>query len=95
MSEHNRDSGLGPKIPLSTRPRAEVGTDHLESVKQRFPAPCVCVFSSIAETESTDDDKIISYHWEELKGPLREEKVSSDTAILTLTNLVPGNYTFR
>lgn len=55
----------------------------------------VCAFSSIIETESTDDDKIVSYHWEELKGPLREEKVSSDTAILTLTNLVPGNYTFR
>ncbi|NWW31882.1 K319L protein, partial [Panurus biarmicus] len=45
-------------------------------------------------SKSTDDDKIISYHWEELKGPLREEKVSSDTPILTLTNLVPGNYTF-
>uniref|UniRef100_A0A8B9SQ09 KIAA0319 like n=1 Tax=Anas platyrhynchos TaxID=8839 RepID=A0A8B9SQ09_ANAPL len=45
-------------------------------------------------SQSTDDDKIVSYHWEELKGPLREEKVSSDTAILTLTNLVPGNYTF-
>lgn len=55
----------------------------------------MCVFSSITETESTDDDKIISYHWEELKGPLREEKVSSDADILTLTNLVPGNYTFR
>ncbi|NWR23411.1 K319L protein, partial [Emberiza fucata] len=45
-------------------------------------------------SKSTDDDKIISYHWEELKGPLREEKVSSDTPILRLTNLVPGNYTF-
>ncbi|KAG8143073.1 hypothetical protein E2320_000354, partial [Naja naja] len=45
--------------------------------------------------ESTDDDKIVSYHWEELKGPLREEKVSADTDILELTNLVPGNYTFR
>nr|XP_048681425.1 dyslexia-associated protein KIAA0319-like protein homolog isoform X2 [Caretta caretta] len=45
-------------------------------------------------TESTDDDKIVSFHWEELKGPLREEKVSTDTAILKLTNLVPGNYTF-
>ncbi|NXS59771.1 K319L protein, partial [Brachypteracias leptosomus] len=45
-------------------------------------------------SQSTDDDRIVSYHWEELKGPLREEKVSSDTPILTLTNLVPGNYTF-
>ncbi|XP_069478696.1 dyslexia-associated protein KIAA0319-like protein homolog [Ambystoma mexicanum] len=45
-------------------------------------------------SQSKDDDKIVSYHWEELKGPLREEKVSADTAILKLTNLVPGNYTF-
>ncbi|KAJ1176876.1 hypothetical protein NDU88_002143 [Pleurodeles waltl] len=45
-------------------------------------------------SQSKDDDKIVSYRWEELKGPLREEKVSADTAILKLTNLVPGNYTF-
>nr|XP_006126021.1 dyslexia-associated protein KIAA0319-like protein homolog isoform X2 [Pelodiscus sinensis] len=45
-------------------------------------------------SQSTDDDRIVSFHWEELKGPLREEKVSTDTAILKLTNLVPGNYTF-
>uniref|UniRef100_A0A452HH29 PKD domain-containing protein n=1 Tax=Gopherus agassizii TaxID=38772 RepID=A0A452HH29_9SAUR len=45
-------------------------------------------------SQSTDDYKIVSFHWEELKGPLREEKVSTDTAILKLTNLVPGNYTF-
>lgn len=45
--------------------------------------------------ESTDDDKVVTWHWEEVKGPLREEKVSADTPILTLTNLVPGNYTFR
>lgn len=45
-------------------------------------------------SQSKDDDKIISYYWEEVKGPLREEKVSADTAILKLTNLIPGNYTF-
>lgn len=46
-------------------------------------------------SESTDDDKVVAWHWEEVKGPLREEKVSADTQILTLTGLVPGNYTFR
>ncbi|XP_058534714.1 dyslexia-associated protein KIAA0319-like protein homolog [Ochotona princeps] len=45
-------------------------------------------------SQSTDDDKIVQYHWEELKGPLREEKISEDTAILKLSKLVPGNYTF-
>lgn len=46
-------------------------------------------------TESTDDDKVVAWLWEEVKGPLREEKVSADTQVLTLKNLVPGNYTFR
>lgn len=46
-------------------------------------------------TESTDDDKVVAWHWEEVKGPLREEKVIADTPVLTLTNLVHGNYTFR
>lgn len=45
--------------------------------------------------ESTDDDKVVAWLWEEIKGPLREEKVSANTSFLTLTNLVPGNYTFR
>lgn len=45
--------------------------------------------------ESTDDDKVVAWHWEEVKGPLREEKVSADTIVLTLKSLVPGNYTFR
>uniref|UniRef100_A0A6Q2X2K4 PKD domain-containing protein n=1 Tax=Esox lucius TaxID=8010 RepID=A0A6Q2X2K4_ESOLU len=45
-------------------------------------------------SQSTDDDKVVTWHWEEVKGPLREEKVSADTQILTLTGLVPGNYTF-
>uniref|UniRef100_W5MFC4 KIAA0319 n=1 Tax=Lepisosteus oculatus TaxID=7918 RepID=W5MFC4_LEPOC len=46
-------------------------------------------------SQSTDDDKIVSYHWEEVTGPLREQKASADTAILHLYDLVPGNYTFR
>lgn len=52
-------------------------------------------YGVVYSSESTDDDKIVVWHWEEVKGPLREEKVSADTPILTLTNLVPGNYTFR
>ena len=56
----------------------------------------VLVMSGLSPpAESTDDERIVKWHWEEVKGPLREEKVSADTDILTLTNLVPGNYTFR
>uniref|UniRef100_A0AC11DS74 KIAA0319 n=1 Tax=Ovis aries TaxID=9940 RepID=A0AC11DS74_SHEEP len=46
-------------------------------------------------SQSTDDTKIVSYHWEEVNGPSREEKTSADSAVLHLSNLVPGNYTFR
>ncbi|XP_064453160.1 dyslexia-associated protein KIAA0319 homolog isoform X4 [Mirounga angustirostris] len=44
--------------------------------------------------ESTDDTKIVNYHWEEISGPFREE-TPTDSPVLHLSNLVPGNYTFR
>uniref|UniRef100_A0A4W3ISM2 KIAA0319 like n=1 Tax=Callorhinchus milii TaxID=7868 RepID=A0A4W3ISM2_CALMI len=59
---------------------------------QEISLPTTSTF--IDGSQSTDDDKIIRYEWEEVKGPLREEKVSANTPILKLTNLVPGNYTF-
>ncbi|XP_058411141.1 dyslexia-associated protein KIAA0319 homolog isoform X5 [Diceros bicornis minor] len=46
-------------------------------------------------SQSTDDTNIVSYHWEEINGPLGEEKTSADSPVLHLSNLVPGNYTFR
>ncbi|MEE6464784.1 hypothetical protein FKM82_006354 [Ascaphus truei] len=45
--------------------------------------------------ESADDDNIFSYHWEEIKGPVREQKASGDSPVLHLSDLVIGNYTFR
>uniref|UniRef100_A0A8C8D2Q8 PKD domain-containing protein n=1 Tax=Oncorhynchus tshawytscha TaxID=74940 RepID=A0A8C8D2Q8_ONCTS len=60
----------------------------------RFFAPLLPPLAVCGPSESTDDDKVVAWHWEEVKGPLREEKVSADTQILTLTGLVPGNYTF-
>ncbi|XP_066268717.1 dyslexia-associated protein KIAA0319-like protein isoform X2 [Branchiostoma lanceolatum] len=46
-------------------------------------------------SQSTDDDGIVDYHWEEVKGPLREEKASGEESILRLNNLIPGSYVFR
>ena len=45
-------------------------------------------------SESSDDDKLVAWRWEEVKGPLRDEKVTGNTPILTLSRLVPGSYTF-
>ncbi|XP_033072271.1 dyslexia-associated protein KIAA0319 homolog isoform X1 [Trachypithecus francoisi] len=46
-------------------------------------------------SQSTDDTEIVSYHWEEINGPFIEEKTSVDSPILRLSNLDPGNYSFR
>lgn len=55
----------------------------------------ILICFSLIHVESIDDMKIVSYHWEEIKGPLREQKASADTPVLHLSKLVPGNYTFR
>ncbi|XP_032854817.1 dyslexia-associated protein KIAA0319 homolog isoform X2 [Tyto alba] len=60
---------------------------------QEVSLPTTSTF--IDGSQSMDDMKIVSYHWEEVKGPLREQKASADTPVLHLSNLVPGNYTFR
>ncbi|XP_071306845.1 dyslexia-associated protein KIAA0319 homolog isoform X1 [Agelaius tricolor] len=60
---------------------------------QEVSLPTTSTF--IDGSQSIDDVKIVSYHWEEIKGPLREQKASADTPVLHLSNLVPGNYTFR
>lgn len=45
--------------------------------------------------ESTDDAEIVSYHWEEVDGPFLGEAFLDDSPLLRLSNLDPGNYTFR
>lgn len=46
-------------------------------------------------TDSTDDDKIVKYQWEEKSGPLQEHQLKDDTAMLTLKDLAPGSYLFE
>ncbi|NXO43113.1 K319L protein, partial [Locustella ochotensis] len=82
-------------VNVTVNPKPRVNQPPVAIVSPPFQEISLPTISTLIDgSKSTDDDKIISYHWEELKGPLREEKVSSDSAILTLTNLVPGNYTF-
>ncbi|NXA60125.1 K319L protein, partial [Mohoua ochrocephala] len=82
-------------VNVTVNPKPRVNQPPVAVVSPPFQEISLPTISTLIDgSQSTDDDKIISYHWEELKGPLREEKVSSDTAILRLTNLVPGNYTF-
>ncbi|XP_053123169.1 dyslexia-associated protein KIAA0319-like protein homolog [Hemicordylus capensis] len=82
-------------VNVTVKPEPRVNQPPVAIVSPRFLEISLPTTSTVIDgSQSTDDDKIVSYHWEELKGPLREEKVSADTDILKLTNLVPGNYTF-
>ncbi|XP_026536426.1 dyslexia-associated protein KIAA0319-like protein homolog isoform X2 [Notechis scutatus] len=83
-------------VNVTVKPEPRVNQPPVAIVSPPFLEISLPTTSTVIDgSQSTDDDKIVSYHWEELKGPLREEKVSADTDILELTNLVPGNYTFR
>nr|XP_046157406.1 dyslexia-associated protein KIAA0319-like [Oncorhynchus gorbuscha] len=46
-------------------------------------------------SQISDDGVIISHHWEQVGGPSIELGAFSDTQILNLSNLAPGEYTFR
>ncbi|KAM4699587.1 dyslexia-associated protein KIAA0319-like protein homolog isoform 1-T2 [Discoglossus pictus] len=82
-------------VNVTVNPEPRVNQPPIAIVSPRYQEISLPTTSTVIDgSQSTDDDKIVSYHWEEMKGPLREEKVSADTAILKLTNLVPGNYTF-
>lgn len=45
--------------------------------------------------DSSDDDKIVKYLWEEMSGPLQDHTLQDDRNMLTLKDLVPGYYVFK
>ncbi|KAM5248294.1 dyslexia-associated protein KIAA0319-like protein homolog [Ctenodactylus gundi] len=82
-------------VNVTVKPEPRKNRPPVAIVSPQFQEISLPTTSTVIDgSQSTDDDKIVQYHWEELKGPLREEKISEDTAILTLSKLVPGNYTF-
>ncbi|KAM7373452.1 hypothetical protein PAMP_008301 [Pampus punctatissimus] len=82
-------------VNVTVKPKPRVNKPPVAVVSPKFQEISLPTSSTVIDgSQSTDDDKVVAWHWEEVKGPLREEKVSADTAVLTLTSLVPGNYTF-
>ncbi|XP_041068042.1 dyslexia-associated protein KIAA0319-like protein [Carcharodon carcharias] len=82
-------------VNVSVKPAPRVNQPPVAIVSPKFQEISLPTTSTFIDgSQSTDDDKIISYQWEEEKGPLREDKVFANTQILKLTDLVPGNYTF-
>ncbi|XP_060798918.1 dyslexia-associated protein KIAA0319-like protein [Neoarius graeffei] len=82
-------------VNVTVKPEPRVNKPPVAVVSPKYQEISLPTSSTVIDgSQSTDDDKITAWHWEEVKGPLREEKVSADTPVLTLTSLVPGNYTF-
>lgn len=82
-------------VNVTVKPEPRVNKPPVAVVSPEFQEISLPTSSTVIDgRQSTDDERIVKWHWEEVKGPLREEKVSADTVTLTLTNLVPGNYTF-
>ncbi|XP_069763734.1 dyslexia-associated protein KIAA0319-like [Narcine bancroftii] len=83
-------------VNVTVKPATRVNQSPVAIVSpevQEVSSPTVSI--SIDGSRSTDDDSIVSYQWEEIEGPLREQKASGNTSMLHLSNLVTGNYTFR
>ncbi|KAA0710348.1 Dyslexia-associated protein KIAA0319-like protein [Triplophysa tibetana] len=82
-------------VNVTVKPEPRVNKPPVAVVSPKYQEISLPTSSTVIDgSQSTDDDKVVSWHWEEVKGPLREEKASGDKDILTLTGLVPGNYTF-
>lgn len=76
---------------------------------KRINKPPVAIISPLSQTvklpntvavldgsTSSDDDAIISWHWDLQRGPLGYQPALDDTSTLELKDLeIPGNYTFK
>ncbi|XP_024410321.1 dyslexia-associated protein KIAA0319-like protein homolog isoform X1 [Desmodus rotundus] len=95
VSVNGRNSQGEGFVNVTVKPEPRKNRPPVAVVSPQFQEISLPTTSTVIDgSQSTDDDKIVKYHWEELKGPLREEKISEDTPILKLSKLVPGNYTF-
>ncbi|XP_071240213.1 dyslexia-associated protein KIAA0319-like isoform X2 [Salvelinus alpinus] len=91
-------SHLSSTVPLTTSTQTAARRNH---TPKAVTLPVTEVMSLPASStiingsQSSDDGVIISHHWEQVGGPSIELGAFSDTQILNLSNLAPGEYTFR
>ncbi|XP_031730670.1 dyslexia-associated protein KIAA0319-like protein [Anarrhichthys ocellatus] len=82
-------------VNVTVKPEPRVNKPPVAVVSPKFQEISLPTSSTVIDgSQSTDDDKVVAWHWEDGKGPLWGAKVSTDSPVLTLTNLVPGNYAF-
>ncbi|ERE77278.1 putative dyslexia-associated protein [Cricetulus griseus] len=83
-------------VNVTVMPAARVNQPPVAVVSPQIQELTVPLTSALIDgSQSTDDTKIVSYHWEEVDGPVLGEVFPADAPILRLLNLDPGNYTFR
>ncbi|XP_030202836.1 dyslexia-associated protein KIAA0319-like protein isoform X1 [Gadus morhua] len=82
-------------VNVTVKPEPRVNKPPVAVVSPTFQEITLPTSSTVIDgSQSSDDDKLVAWRWEEVKGPLRDEKVTGNTPILTLSRLVPGSYTF-
>ncbi|XP_012890677.1 PREDICTED: dyslexia-associated protein KIAA0319 homolog [Dipodomys ordii] len=93
----SNDSAFGEGfVNVTVKPAARVNLPPVAVVSPQIQELSLPVTSALIDgSQSTDDTEIVSYHWEEIHGPFLEEKLLLDSPVLHLSNLLPGNYTFR
>ncbi|CAI9600829.1 unnamed protein product [Staurois parvus] len=91
--EHAFGEGL---LNVTIKPAAKVNLWPVAVVSprtQEVSSPSTSAF--IDGRQSSDDDKIIAYLWEEIRGSSHELKTVGKESVLHLSDLEPGNYTYR
>nr|XP_034366498.1 dyslexia-associated protein KIAA0319 homolog isoform X2 [Arvicanthis niloticus] len=83
-------------VNVTVMPAPRVNQPPVAVVSPQIQELSVPLTSALIDgSQSTDDVEIVSYHWEEVDGPFLGEAFQADVPILQLSNLDPGNYTFR
>lgn len=78
-----------PQKRINQSPRVHITPDH-QTVK--LPTNKAILDGST----STDDDRIVTWHWDLIQGPIGYRPQLDDVSTLQLSDLnAPGNYTFR
>ncbi|XP_018419291.1 PREDICTED: dyslexia-associated protein KIAA0319 homolog [Nanorana parkeri] len=91
--EHASGEGF---LNVTIKPAARLNLGPVAVVSPRIQEvslPSTSVF--IDGLQSSDDDKIMAYLWEEIAGPSHDLKTIGEESVLPLSDLEPGNYTYR
>ncbi|XP_021367738.1 dyslexia-associated protein KIAA0319-like protein isoform X2 [Mizuhopecten yessoensis] len=93
VTGQNREgSGLVNVTVLSVARKNQPPVAIIKPANQAIKVPNLAILDG---SVSTDDDKIVLYHWEELSGPIQDQQFTDNTAILKLKKLAPGSYQFK